>query len=251
MIVDAFTQVGKSIHGYEQTPEKLLSSMERYGIEYSIVCPVQPFSYHIEPENDYVAELTKKNKERFIGFCRVDPRQGVKAVLEVERGIKDLKLNGVFLHPWEEGYRINDTFVIPVIERSSDLGVPVIIATGYPWVSHALQVADIAQKVPESKIVMTHGGQINISGLAQSDAALAMRSNKNLYMETSGVYRQDFIEEAIEEFGPERILFGSNSPKMHQGFELDRAISATKNNSGKSKVLGGSVRKLLNLKGGK
>ena len=89
--------------------------------------------------------------------------------------------------------------------------------------------------------------QINISGLAQSDAALALRNHKNLFMETSGVYRQDFIEEAIEEFGSNRVFFGSNSPKMHQGFELDRAISATKNHPDQHIVLGEGIGQLLNV----
>jgi predicted TIM-barrel fold metal-dependent hydrolase len=247
MVVDAFVQVGKSIHGYEQTPEDLISSMERYGIDYSVICPVQPFTYHLEPENDYIADVVRNFQKHFIGFCRVDPRQGDRAISEVERSVKELDLKGVFLHPWEEGYRTNADFVIPIVKRATELGVTVMIATGYPWVSHALQVANLAEKVPEAKIIMTHGGQINISGLAQADAALALRSNKNIYMETSGVYRQDFIEEAIEEFGADRVLFGSNSPKMHQGFEFDRALSATKNNSKQEMVLGKSVAQLLNL----
>jgi uncharacterized protein len=247
MIVDSFVQVGKSIHGYELTIKDLLKSMDQYGIAKSVVCPVQPFTYHLETENDFVAGLAKKHEERIIGFARVDPRLGEKAVVEVNRSVEGLGLKGIFLHPWEEGYRVNADFVIPVVRQASQLGVPVLVATGYPWVSHALQVAHLAEQLPEAKIIMTHGGQINISGLAQADAALALRTNPNLYIETSGVYRQDFIEDAIEEFGPQRVFFGSNSPKMHQGFELDRAISATKNHPQQEIVLGQGFCQLLNL----
>ena len=34
------------------------------------------------------------------------------------------------------------------------------------------------------------------------------------------MYRQDFLEECIEGFGPERVLFTSMTPVFHQGFEL-------------------------------
>jgi predicted TIM-barrel fold metal-dependent hydrolase len=136
------------------------------------------------------------------------------------------------------------------VAKAHELGVPVMIATGYPWVSHALQVADLSNSVPEANIIMTHGGQINISGLAQADAFLAMSQCDNLYMETSGLYRQDFIEESIARFGAHRVLFGSNSPNMHQGFERDRALSATKiSEEIREAVLGGSVMKLL-MQGG-
>ena len=95
---------------------------------------------------------------------------------------------------------------------------------------------------------MTNGGQINISGMAQADVYEAMRSHNNLYIETAGMYRQDFLENCIDEFGAKRVIFGSNEPRMHQGFELDRAISATKKNQADQKdVLGLSMGRLLNM----
>jgi predicted TIM-barrel fold metal-dependent hydrolase len=251
MIIDAHVHVGKSIYGYEQTPELLLKSMNHLGIQLSVICPVQPMNYHLEPENDYIASLASNHKQRFIGFGRVDPRQGQQAVREVERAISQLGLKGIFLHPWEEGYSASAECVVPVARRTAELGVPLMIATGYPWVSHALQVAYLAGEVPEASIIMTNGGQLNVSGMAQADAYEAMRKHKNLYIETSGVYRQDFLENCIQEFGSHRVLFGSNGPSMHQGFELDRAISATKKKeTQREDVLGRSMGRLLRLAAG-
>ncbi|MHB1683902.1 MAG: amidohydrolase family protein [Bacilli bacterium] len=248
MKIDAHVHVGKSIFGYELSPEKLREDMLQNGIDVSILCPVQPYTYHLEPENDYIARLVREYGDVFVGFCRVDPRQGDKAVQEVERAISTLGLKGVFLHPWEEGYRVNADFVVAVVERASELRVPIMISTGYPWLSHALQVADLASQVSEAKIIMTNGGQINISGLAQADAYQALRRQDNLLIETSGVYRQDFLENVIKEFGSQRVVFGSNAPRMHQGFELDRAISATKNNhEHQVQVLGGAIRTILQI----
>jgi uncharacterized protein len=248
MVIDAFVQVGKSIHGYELSAEELIKNMDQYGIDRSVTCPVQPYTYHLEPENDYIAELAEKNN-RFIGFCRVDPRQREKAVIEVERSINDLQLKGVFLHPWEEGYRINADFVVPVLEKAQELKVPVMIASGYPWFSHALQVVDVAKRVPDVKIIMTHGATLNISGFAIADAFLALSEHENLFVEISGVYRQDYVADIIEKLGVHRVLFGSNSPNMHQGFELDRAKNYTRNNDEhQQQVLGGNLEKLLQLK---
>lgn len=248
MVIDAHVLAGQSIFGYELMLEDLLANMNRYGIDRAVLVPVQPHSYRLEPENTRISQWVTEKPERFIGFGRVDPRLGKDALQEVERAVGELGLQGIFLHPWEEGYRANDPLVTSVVDRAYHLGVPVMVATGYPWVSHALQVAELAKSVPGAAVIMTHGGQINISGLAQEDAFLAMSQCERLYMETSGVYRQDFIEESIECFGAARVMFGSHSPRMHQGFELDRALSATKKDDEIRKaVLGGSLLKLLRM----
>jgi predicted TIM-barrel fold metal-dependent hydrolase len=248
MIIDAHVHLGKSIFGYEINAEELLTNMKKYGIDKSVICPVQPFTYHLEPENDFISDVIRKNPNRFIGFCRVDPRQGEKAVSELKRSVSELGLKGLFLHPWEEGYPITADYVTPVVEEAANLNIPVMIASGFPWLSHALQVGDLAERVPEANIIMTNGGQINISGLAQPDSYLAMQKHSNLYFETSGVYRQDFIEKSIGLYGSNRVLFGSNSPKLNQGFELERAKSATKTNQdAQTDVLGMSAAKLFNL----
>jgi predicted TIM-barrel fold metal-dependent hydrolase len=92
---------------------------------------------------------------------------------------------------------------------------------------------------------MSHGGQINISGLAQADAFLAMQACGNLCVGTNGVYRQDFLEECVEAFGPERVLFTSMAPVFDQGFELDRVRSIRMEESQRRSVLGENMVRLL------
>jgi len=249
MIVDIHVHVGKSIFGYELTPEALLQNMERTGIDYSVLCPVQPFDYHLGPENDYMAEVVARHPQQLTALCRVDPRQGGKAIEEIRRAIGSLGLRGVFLHPWEEGYRVNSDAVVAVARTAGELGVPVMVSTGYPWLSHPLQVADLARQAQDTTIVMTNGGQINISGLAQMDAFTAMERQENLLVETAGVYRQDFLERVVQTFGAHRLLFGSNAPRMHQAFERDRALSATKSDlQDQDLVLGGNAIDLFKIR---
>jgi predicted TIM-barrel fold metal-dependent hydrolase len=121
------------------------------------------------------------------------------------------------------------------------------VATGYPWVSEAAQVGDLARRFPALPIIMTHGGQINISGLGQFDARQVLRQRPNVSIETSGVYRQDFIEEAAQAFGPERILFGSNGPRMDARLELERVRWANLPDQAKALMLGGNAARLLKL----
>jgi predicted TIM-barrel fold metal-dependent hydrolase len=245
VIFDGLTMVGASINGYRLPAEGLLASMDANGIGRSVIAPVQPKSYHLEPENDTIAATQLRYPERFAGLCRVDPRQGEGAVAELRRCVLRLKLKGLMLHPWEEGYTVSDAPAVRLIRVAGSLGVPVFVATGYPWVAHATQVRAVAERARETTIIMSHGGQINISGLAQADAFLAMEACENLCIGTNGVYRQDFLEECVAAFGPERVLFASMAPVFDQGFELDRARSIGMEDRDRPLVLGENTLRIL------
>jgi uncharacterized protein len=132
-----------------------------------------------------------------------------------------------------------------VTEKSKAATRNVAVAAGYTWVAHAHQIRSVAEQAEGTTIVMSHGGQINISGLAQADAFLAMQTCDNLCVGTNGVYRQDFLEECIEVFGPERVLFTSMAPVFDQGLELDRALSIKMEESDRQSVLGANVVRIL------
>jgi uncharacterized protein len=244
LIIDGFTMVGTSINGYHLAAEELLASMSHNGIDKAVIVPVQPKTYRFEPQNEAVAVTQLRYPGRFIGFCRIDPRQGEDAIAELRRCVLQLGLKGLVLHPMEEGYTINETPAVRLVREAGFLGVPVMVAAGYPWVSHALQIRSVAEQA-EGTIIMSHGGQINISGLAQADAFLALETCDSLYIGTNGVYRQDFLEECIDAFGPERVLFTSMAPVFHQGFELDRVRSIKMKDSDRPLLLGGNMTRIL------
>jgi predicted TIM-barrel fold metal-dependent hydrolase len=245
LILDGLTMVGSSINGYRLVVEDLLASMDSNGIDQGVIAPVQPKSYHLEPQNEAVAVAQMRYPDRFIGFCRVDPRQGDDAITELRRCVLRLGLKGLLLHPMEEGYTINDPPAARLVREAGPLGVPVVVAAGYPWVAHAQQIRSVAERAEETTIVMSHGGQINISGLAQADAFLAMETCSNLHIGTNGVYRQDFLEECVEAFGPERVLFTSMAPVFDQGFELDRVRSIKMEESDRQYLLGTNMIRIL------
>ena len=245
MIVDGLTMVGYSINGYGLGVEELLVSINSNGIDKCVIAPVQPRTYRLEPQNDVVTVAQMRYPDRFIGFCRVDPRQGDDAVTELRRCVLRQGLRGLLLHPMEEGYTINDPPAVRLVREAGSLDVPVVVAAGYPWVSHAQQIRSVAEQAEATTIVMSHGGQINISGLAQADAFLAMQACGNLCIGTNGVYRQDFLEKCIEAFGRERVLFTSMAPVFDQGFELDRVRSIKMEESDRQFVLGANVVRIL------
>jgi len=246
MTIDAFSFLGQSLFGYGQTPHELRARMDAADIQQVVVCPVKPRGYHLGPSNDAIAEAVALHPE-FVGLARVDPNLEADALTELDRAALTLGLRGLFLHPWEETFRISSPRVDPLLVRCAELSLPVLVATGYPWLSEAAQIGDLARRFPSVTIIMTHGGQINISGLGQADAMETLRRYPNVCMETSGVYRQDFLQDVAMEIGAERVLFGSNSPLMDPRLEVARARWADLPASSKELILGGNAQRIFKL----
>jgi predicted TIM-barrel fold metal-dependent hydrolase len=93
--------------------------------------------------------------------------------------------------------------------------------------------------------LMTNGGQLNISGLGQTDAELALAGNGNLLVQTAGVYREDFLEGVVRRFGAGRLVFASGFPLLDSRLELARARALHVDPSERAKIVGGNLAALL------
>ncbi len=247
MTIDGLTFLGESIFGESVGVAELLATLDGVGFGRAVVCPLKPREYRLAPANDVVAEAVRSHPERLTGLVRVDPLLGEEACAEAERGLGELGLSGIFLHPWEETFRINDPCVDAVIAVAGRHAAPVIVAAGYPWLSEGLQVGDLAGRFPDVTFVATNGIQFNISGLGQTDAELALADNDNLLMQTSGVYREDFIEGVVRRFGPARVMFASAFPRFEPALEIRRVEWASFTDAERDAILHGNATRLFGL----
>jgi uncharacterized protein len=245
-ILDAHVHIGRSIQGFGHDVPRVLAEMDRLGIELAIVVPVRPYDYVYRSQNDLVAQARRDHPDRFYAVGRVDPRL-TDAAVEAERCVTDLGLQGIYVDPWEDALCVADHRYDPVLRVCTQYKVPLMVATGYLWVSEAPQVADLARRFPEVPIVMTNGGQINISGLGQRNSWLALAECANVYMTTSGVYREDFLEEVLEQIGHDKVLFGSQSPLFDQDFELHRILWAHVEEAVKEQVLRHNAQRIFRV----
>src|SRR5262249_34131924 len=176
--------------------------------------------------NDLVARTVATAPRRCVGFARVDPWRLDKAVAELDRACSQIGLLGVLLDPWEDHFVVSSALVDPVVQRAGELGIPVLLAGGYPNFSHPSQIGVLAARHPHVRFIATHGGQLNISGQLLADARAMLASHPNVTVETSAVYRQDYIEDTVAEFGAERVVFGSGAPVFDQRLEVLRVRMA-------------------------
>jgi predicted TIM-barrel fold metal-dependent hydrolase len=74
-----------------------------------------------------------------------------------------------------------------------------------------------------------------------------LRRHANVCIETSGVYRQDFIEDVARDIGPQRVLFGSSAPRMDIRLEVERIRWAKVPDADRTLMLAENARQLFRL----
>jgi predicted TIM-barrel fold metal-dependent hydrolase len=243
-VVDSLVFCGEHRSGWRHDPDAILAVGEHAGIDRHVLVTPLPFSRLLEPENERIASIAASDPARFDGLARIDPLAGEGAARAAEDSLDDLGLAGIFLHPGEEGFTLDDPRVDVVVGVAAARRAPVVVSTGIPWSSEALQVAALAGRHPGAPFVLTNGGQINISGLGMQDAAAALDSAPNIVIQTNGEYRQDFIEDVATRLGPERVLFASGSPQFEPAFEVLRCRWADLPREAIDLMLGGSWARL-------
>jgi uncharacterized protein len=247
LIVDSLAYVGDSIFGGSTDAAAVLAALDASGVDRAVVAPAKPPGYHLGPANDAVARAVAGGGGRLTGIARVDPLLGADACRELERALDELGLRGLLLHPWEETFRISDARVDPVVAVARERDVPVVVAAGHPFVSEALQVAALARRFPEVTFVGTNGLQLNISGLGQTDAELALEQAENLLLQTAGVYREDFLEGVVRRFGARRVLWASAYPLFDPRLEVRRVQWAAFTEDEAAALLGGNAATVFGL----
>ncbi|MCE1245942.1 MAG: amidohydrolase family protein [Firmicutes bacterium] len=245
MKIDFHTYTGKSLFGMELSEENLSLNMNRLGIDQAVLLPFKPPEYHFEPENNRVAALVKKYPGKYNAFGRVDPWRGEYALSEIDRIFCELGLDGLFINPAEEQCPLTSPAVRKVVEKAAGYGKPIMIAGGHTRVSHPRQMEYLAKEFPDTSFIVTSSGQINICGIMMADAEDMLSNCPNVTMETSGIYRRDFIERMTDVIGSGRILFGSGSPYFNQEFELERITGAYIKDEARTDILCNTALNIL------
>lgn len=241
-VVDGLVFVGSSLLTRSVDLSDLAESLRTCDVAGAVIAPLKPPGYDLPPANDVVLAWASDDP-RLLALCRVDPWQGAQAAAELRRAHR-LGARGVLLHPWEESFDIGGDAAVAVAAVAADLGLPLVIPSGFPWRSEALQVAELAARFPDLTVVMTNGGQLNMSGLAGGDVDKALGGAPNLVVQSSGLYRQDFLDAAVARFGADRVAFGSSTPYFDMRLEAARArLIACRSYEDRAMVLAGNTRR--------
>ncbi|HOD34293.1 MAG TPA: amidohydrolase family protein [Syntrophales bacterium] len=155
--------------------------------------------------NDDIAAMRDKFPDVCItGWGSVDPWKGWKALEEVIRCHKELKLIGIKFQQVGQAFHVNDKRFYPLWDLCQELGMPIQLHTGFTGlasgapgglgtkIKYTMQlipdIDDISADFPNLKIIMLH-----ISDGRDEDAVLLCRHKGNIYRELSGIW-PEYIE---------------------------------------------------------
>jgi uncharacterized protein len=245
VIVDALVYAGECLFGGGRGLSELLAAGVDAGIDSVVAAPAKPRDYDLAAASLLLADECQASAGRAVCLARLDPWQD-DAAERLAVLLEHPAVRGLLLHPWEETFPANGERAVALAVQTGALGYPVVVEAGHPLVAEALALADLARRV-DGTIVMTRGGQVNMSGLAQQSADLALAAAPNLCALSAGMYRQDWLEGCVRQFGAARLLHGSCAPVFDLGYELERLRHAQMDDAERAAVLGGNAAALFGL----
>lgn len=238
--IDAHAHIGDfgGWAGVEGTPERLLSLMDEYDIEQTVLCARDHLG------NDGVVRAAERYPGRFLPLVYLNPLEGRE---ECGRKIADYVdekgFQGIKLNPLRHAYVADDIILDPIMEAARERGIPVFIHSGHPPYSLPWSIALLAERFPEVRTVMIHMGH---GHGVYIDAALKMaKRHPNLYLEMSGMPMGVKIRQAYEEVGKDRILFGTDFPFHHPSVEIQKVLTCGLDDRAMEDVFYNNVRKLF------
>lgn len=215
--IDFHNHIGKSkSDGNSSTAGEVRRAMlgSRLGLTHAVVFPVDEARPGISYSrlNTQIAGVVKKVKG-FIGFCRLDPHFGNRAIQEMRRSFK-LGLVGVKLHPRSEKFA--PALAAGILSQLNRLVRPLIIHTSHEPNCRPKDWLGLLSRYRDFPVILAHGGKD-----AYPEAVEVAKKLPNVFVETSALtfFRTEWI---LKKLGAWKIVFGSDFPYSHPAVEMQK-----------------------------
>jgi hypothetical protein len=138
--------------------------------------------------------------------------------------------------------------VFPIVEKAIVLDIPILQHTwlktdgNMPDESEPRHMANLAQRYLQAKLIMAHCGGAWEYGIK------AIRRCPNVIVDTSGANpTQGFLEMALRDLGPRRIIFGTDAPLRGFASQLAKVDGAKMSKESRQRILCGNAARLFKL----
>ena len=209
-IIDFHTHMGA-----DQSPERLLASMQRAGITRSVILPVVTRPEEFQQVNNTAAKINAQYGGRLLSFGSIHPlSQQYKQELHY---IKSLGLAGIKLHPDLQGVQFDHMEYLHIIDHASELGLTVAVHAGITQ-EHPAQIncppqlaANVIEELQPPRLILTHLG-----GFKQWSCVEEKLIGKQVYLDcaASAFYMpKEQFERIVNRHGSDKIVFATDFPK--------------------------------------
>jgi uncharacterized protein len=222
----------------------LLASMDRAGVERSVVLGVGNTADKVASANRWVGSL---DPARFVGFGSIHPDLSVE---ENVAGLREHRLKGVKVHPLFQGYALDDPRLIAILDALRG-EFAVVIHVGHGGKGHdrctPQMLVDLVRELPDLDVIACHFG-----GYRLPDEVEERIIGLPVLVDTSwppGIAAVDpaRVRRWIERHGPERVIFGSDWPMGDPAEDLAAIRGLGLSDADTDAVLGGNLARVLRL----
>lgn len=243
-------------------PGVLLAYMDMIGIDRAFIVQHNVYGDH----NDTVLEMLKQRPDRFTGFAflgRMD-QPDAPDLLErmIEAGMAGLKIELGTTRGLRADFRFDGEREWRIFERLDNLGRPLVLDINDAKDEDVAALRKVANKFARMPMVICHVGGAPIPGWEER-AMLAKRPNgwldlTNLFWgyspdeeEYPFPHAQELISWAVERFGADRTMLGSDYPltltraTYQQIFDVVRRHCSFLTPEQKADIVGGTAERFL------
>lgn len=226
------------------TVNNLLNSMDESGIDTSVLCSIATRPAQFRPILDWCNAI---RSERIIPFPSFHPEspQALAEIAEIHRQ----GFVGVKLHPFYQDFFLDEERLRPFFAKLSDLGLIVVMHTGYdigfPRERRAdpAKIAALINRFPDLRFIATHLG-----AWQQWQEVHEELAGKDVYFDIAFSLEflpREMARTIILSHSPDRVLFGSDSPWASQQETINLLKSLELDSEHEQKILGANGERLL------
>ncbi len=267
--VESLSKEAHIVANTDGTVPGLLKSMEEAGVDISVVMPVATAPEQVIKVND----SSLRNNEKFFEGRQDGPKVLSFGCMHPEfqdyrqelRRIKEHGIKGIKIHPVYQKHDIDDVNFLRIIDCAAENDLVVLthggLDVGIPGVVHCSpkMCRNVIDKIGDFRFIIAHmGGWHNweevpflLAGTcAFIDSSFATEEIEPLGdgywddKDRSMLSRDEFMN-LVRIFGPDRIIFGSDSPWTDQKKSLEYIEKLPLDDDEKRQILGDNAKQLL------
>jgi uncharacterized protein len=239
LIIDCHCHAGKGdgLTGPYDTDASLEAYLVRAaaaGIEKTVLFPT--FNRDYRRANRALAAIVSQQPGRFIGFAAVHPeRDRGRVDMMIREAVEQFGFRGIKVHR-------NDARITREICRAAvNYSLPVL----YDVMDEVSVVELIAREYPAVNFIIPHLGSFGDNWWAHMCLIDVLSRYPNVYSDTAGVRRFDFLLQAARRAGAHKILFGSDGPFLNPLLEIQKIYALGLSPQENQLILGGNLLKLF------
>jgi hypothetical protein len=243
MIIDAHCHAGRGdgLTGPWDTRAPLGGYLRRAaaaGISQTVLLPAFGSDYRVA--NRELARIVQAGAGRFIGFAMIHPERDAGRVARlIDTAVNDYGFQGIKVH------RHDARISREICEAARAHELPVL----YDVMGDTAPVELLATEYPDVRFIIPHLGSFADDWRAHVCLIDQLVRYPNVYADTSGVRRFDYLVQTIRRAGPEKLIFGSDGPFLHPGLELAKVRALGLPPAAERLVTGGTITRILSRAG--